>query len=168
MTVSIPTVRERAKKPLSDRFWSKVDRSGGPDACWPWTGTRGVRGYGQITHGKNGRYRAHRLAWELHNGSPPGELLVCHSCDNPPCCNPAHLFLGTPAANMEDKMAKGRHRFFAPVGEANGRSTFTPEIVRRIRSLYPANSQYEIAALIGCSRGAVASVLSGRTWSHLV
>lgn len=89
-----------------ESFWAKIDHNGGPDACWPWTEGTGRRGYGKATY--QGRtVAAHRLAWELTNG-PAGKLFVCHSCDNPPCCNPAHLFLGTPQGNQDDCRAKGR------------------------------------------------------------
>jgi hypothetical protein len=99
----------RARKPIAERFWPKVDSSAGPSACWPWTASCKVKGYGQI--GAGGRQRpllAHRVAWEIANG-PIGEgLVVCHSCDNPKCCNPAHLFVGTQAENLQDMTSKGR------------------------------------------------------------
>lgn len=88
-------------------FWTKVDRSDGPDACWPILGFRDKDGYGQAR--LNGRkYRAHRLAWELAFGPIPGWTQVLHHCDNPPCCNPAHLFLGTQSDNRWDCVTKGR------------------------------------------------------------
>jgi len=92
----------------SAHFWERVDMSGGPDACWPWTGARHPSGYGGVSW-RGGRVNAHRVAYELAYGNP-GKGFVCHHCDNPPCCNPAHLFLGTAQDNYRDSIAKGHSR----------------------------------------------------------
>ena len=90
------------------RFWSHVHIAG-PLECWPWLDGKSDRGYGKF--GNNGRnLRAHRVAYFLGTGEIPlSDMGVCHACDNPPCCNPDHLFLGTQANNVRDAMAKGRH-----------------------------------------------------------
>src|SRR5690348_16844605 len=77
--------------PPANLFWSRVDRRS-PGECWVWTRGRLKAGYGQLTVGGKCR-TAHRIAWELTNGPIPDGLSVLHRCDNPPCCNPAHLFL---------------------------------------------------------------------------
>jgi hypothetical protein len=95
-------------------FWGKVDRSGGPDACWEWQGKRNYRGYGQKVLNRLSMSRkitgAHRVAYYLHHGVHPGDLIVRHKCDNPSCCNPAHLELGTIADNNRDTRERGRWR----------------------------------------------------------
>lgn len=96
----------------AERVRSSVDASGGADSCWPWTGISDPDGYG-VTRMNRRKYRAHRATWELANGPIPAGMLVCHRCDNPSCCNPAHLFLGAHNDNMVDRDTKGRQ----PQGE---------------------------------------------------
>lgn len=103
------------------RFYAKVDRSGGPDACWTWLGATAGRGYavgrGYGSFWFNGRnHRAPRIAWSIRHGKPfPEKLLACHTCDNPVCVNPAHIFVGTCSENLLDAVKKGRHKFYAGV-----------------------------------------------------
>lgn len=109
---------------MPERFWARVDKSGD---CWIWTASRYRRGYGQAYF--EGRYyTAHRLAYTLTFGPVPMGICVCHHCDNPPCCNPAHLFLGTDADNMRDRDAKGRGRSqFKKQSHCKYGHEFTPE-----------------------------------------
>lgn len=99
-------------------FWSKVDKSGGPEACWPWTAGKIPAGYGAF-HVRRKVVGAHRFALETVHG-PLGDLLACHRCDNPGCCNPAHLFAGTYSDNVRDMDAKGRRGQMAPEKRARG------------------------------------------------
>lgn len=95
------------KVPLEERFWSKVNKSG-PNGCWLWTGANDG-GYGQIwVNGRN--EKAHRIAWLLTHGVIPEGKMACHTCDNPPCVNPAHIFWGTMSDNILDAVNKGRHK----------------------------------------------------------
>jgi hypothetical protein len=93
------------RKSVADRFWSKVDKS---DTCWIWRGATANKGYGSFRHKDKSR-GAHAVAYELTYGPIPKGMCVMHSCDNPPCVNPAHLSLGTKADNTADMMKKGRH-----------------------------------------------------------
>lgn len=89
-----------------ERFWSKVDKTGGPDACWPWTGSK-TRGYGGFwAEGK--MHRATHVAVKADGRNMLDRQVVCHSCDNPPCVNPAHLFVGYQADNVRDMREKNR------------------------------------------------------------
>lgn len=91
---------------LAERLWARVERRG-PGECWEWTAHRLPKGYGVFGPG----VVAHRVAWEVAHGPIPDGLHVLHTCDNPPCCNPGHLRLGTPQDNVDDMMRKGRSRW---------------------------------------------------------
>lgn len=93
---------------LERRFWLKVDISSDATACWPWNAARMDKGYGKTDWGH--QTTAHRVAYFLAFGDDPVGRVVCHACDNPPCCNPFHLWLGSHADNMLDMDAKRRRR----------------------------------------------------------
>lgn len=99
---------QRYHKSLEMKFWDRVSRTVDAEECWLWFAGRTASGYGILAHHGRSLY-AHRLAYEIHNGPIPRHLHVLHRCDNPPCVNPAHLFLGDHRANMNDMVRKGRN-----------------------------------------------------------
>lgn len=146
---------------LKTRFWAKVDRTDLFD-CWLWTATRIQQGYGHFYIA--GRLDlAHRVAYELTIGPIPAGLCVLHHCDNPPCVNPAHLWLGTKADNMADCRAKGRRPDVR--GENNSRAKLTEENVREIRQ--DDRVGWIIAAKYGVSFNTINHIRSRRTWAHI-
>ena len=148
---------------LSCRFWSKVDRGAGPRACWPWTALRSRSGYGH-TYVRSSPARAHRVAWELTRGPIPEGLIVRHLvCDNPLCCNPAHLAVGTNADNSADMTAKGRQA----LGVRNGNVRLTEADVRALRATSETVSCAEWGRRLGVSKRVIYDVRSGRIWKHV-
>ena len=134
------------------------------DHCWGWKGRTNIKGYGFFRLGGKKRF-AHRASYELHHGPIPAGAVVMHRCDNPPCTNPRHLSVGSPADNNADKHKKGRHAF----GTRNGKTHLTDEIVLEIRRQYASGKRKaEIARAFGLSWNGVDSIVSGRTWGHLL
>ena len=95
------------KPTVEQRFWAKVDKES-PNGCWEWTAGLNGAGYGQFTMWPASPVRAHRFSWELRHGPIPDGLCALHRCDNRPCVNPDHLFLGTRGDNIRDCFSKGR------------------------------------------------------------
>lgn len=146
----------------ADKFWSKVN-TGEPNHCWEWENHRDKNGYGQISINGITR-RSHRVAWQLANGQEiPSGMLVCHYCDNPPCCNPDHLFLGTPKDNSGDRNKKNRQ------AKTNHFSLLklTSEQVTKIKELYPQYSQREIGNMFGVHQRTISRILRKETYKHL-
>ncbi len=152
--------RVGAGERAATRFWAKV-RRGAPNECWPWTGRRDPKGYGRC-----GRHDlAHREAFRLANGRP-ASMNVCHSCDNPPCCNPAHLWEGSQLENVRDMVSKGRRGEIRPAkGTAASKSKLTEVAVLAIFNS-PCSAR-ELAAQHGVSATAIRYIKSGRNWAHL-
>ena len=159
------------KRPsVADRFWTKVERLG-PDDCWPWKAAprRKDQGYGAFW--LNGRHQpSSKVAWLLTNGSVPEMQQVCHRCDNPSCCNPNHMFLGTNKDNNDDKVAKGRHVF----GERVWTAKLSPDDVRFIRShkapgakRAPVGIAGKLAEQFGVTKQYISEVWGNKSWRSL-
>lgn len=176
--LTIPTLSQRDV----EGFWKRV-QIGDPAVCWPWTGTISAQGYGVISYRRGGgqaekhQYRAHRIAYFLHYGVDPGPLFACHACDNRPCCNPHHLFLGTTDDNMADMCRKGRQAKGARLkrydqiarGERQGNAILTTEKVLAMRLLYDWNlaTIREIARGFGVRYPHAWHIVTRKSWRHL-
>ena len=158
------TFRSPKGTPWEERFWSKVDRRG-QDECWEWTACCNHLGYGTLKIDGEA-VLVHRLAYKPHYGDIPDGLCICHHCDNPPCVNPGHLFLGTYADNNNDAAIKGRTTI-AP-GEQNRNAKFTKTDIRAIRKLY-ANGQRaaSLARQYSMSPTNIRDIVTRRTWRHV-
>lgn len=146
------------------RFWAKVQKAGHDD-CWEWTASKFVRGYGQFSLDRK-NVKAHRVSYEMHTGNSPGELQVCHHCDNPGCVNPRHLFLGTALDNVRDQIAKNRRHDVR--GTRNGAAKLDERKVMKIRKAFE-NGEYQkaIAKRFGVSQGHVSEIVNGEKWGWL-
>ncbi len=140
---------------LEQRLWADVEK-GGADDCWPWKGATNNHKHGQFTLNRTGYY-AHRVSFELANGPIPDGLMVCHHCDNPPCCNPAHLYAGNARQNRMDAINRNRISIF-----------LSPENVALIRKARAAGiSVSRIAARLNVPWITVRNVERGRTFSEI-
>lgn len=146
------------------RFMAKVVKH--DNGCWVWTGGTARKGYGSFTPSTGKHVQAHRFSWELHHGPiPHGDghhgTCVLHRCDNPPCVNPDHLFLGTIADNIADKVAKDRHTR----GETHRNSKYSDDIIRQVR--VATGLQREIADRFGMSQSRVSVIRGKKAWAHV-
>lgn len=140
---------------LRERFLSKVQRT---ESCWLWTGARKPKGYGNIK--VNGVAKAaHRVAYELFKGPIPEGMHVLHTCDNPPCVNPDHLYAGTNADNQRDMRTKGRRladKITYPIAQ---------EI--RARAALEQISQGALGREYGISQPMVSMIVNNKRWTHV-
>lgn len=153
------------KKNIDSDIWNRIDIRG-KDECWLYIRGRFSKGYGSFRI--NGRdVHANRKVWELINGEIPKGMLVCHKCDNPPCCNPNHLFLGTPSDNLIDASKKGRlldkHGENSPVSKLT-----TKEVIEIKKSLLKGNiSNKFLSWKYNISTQSICDIKYKRTWSHI-
>ena len=140
-------------------FWKKVDKNG-PNGCWLWTGAKtSVGGYGNF--GVNYKLmKAHRVSWFIHFGEPINNLCVLHKCDNPPCVNPDHLWLGTMQDNMQDKVKKGR----LYTGDRSGLVKLSPKQVLQIRYDRSCGLKLkELSLKYGVTMGTISTISNKKT-----
>jgi len=146
------------------RFWSYVKLTANQYVCWEWTAYKNNLGYGRFRI-QYKTLKAHRVAYFLSTGKDPAKLRVCHTCDNPSCVNPNHLFLGTMGDNIKDMRAKGRGN----KGETQGHSKLTSEQVLQIRSLY-ASGKYTykyLSKMFNVTMSPIGHIVTRITWKHI-
>lgn len=148
---------------LSARFWSHVDRTDGPDACWPWAGRRRESGHGQFKlDGKC--VEAHRVAYMLATGQAvlPG-IVIRHRCSNAACCRPDHLVPGSQFDNVQDRVQARR----SATGERNGRAKLTAGAVRQMRQWWRRGlvTKGDCARMYGVTVRAITFALDGDNWA---
>ena len=150
------------------RFWSKVDRSRGPSACWPWTAGTFQADYGSFwLNGAN--HNSHCIAWRVTHGAIPDGLFILHKCPggaNRRCVNPAHLYAGTQLQNVWDTVKDGREHH--PVGETHPMAKLTEADVRQIRGLRREGLAInQIAKVFAVSPTAIYRIVRGIGWTHV-
>ncbi len=148
------------------RFYAKVTQ-GGPDDCWNWAAGRNSKGYGKFQLNKK-TYYAHRVAYFLATGKRPGDRCIIHSCDNPGCCNPAHLRLGTHADNVRDRVERGRGGDQS--GENNPAVKLTEkevlEILNQLKRPYRGQLR-DLAKKYQVASQTIYSIKAKQSWTHL-
>lgn len=146
-------------------FWLLVDRKS-ENECWPWLGHRDEEwGYGKL-HYQQRSQKAHRIAYLLTYGELPANLLVCHTCDNPPCCNPSHLFLGTHLDNARDRDMKNRQA--ESHGEFNSAAKLNENQVKEMRMLFEQGTrQCDLVKTFGLSKAQVSAIIKRKAWAHI-
>ena len=151
---------------IHERFWSKVN-VGQCWECWDWMASTDHGGYGRF--GLDGRTSAaHRIAWQLVEGDLPDGMRVCHHCDNPGCCNPEHLFVGTDLDNARDRDKKGRGNPGWIAGEGHPNAKLTEDDVRFIRKLFDDGAnRKDIATFFGVSGSTIDIIGARKTWKHV-
>lgn len=156
LTCSVMCYKKYAKAFCSDkcRFMAYVNIT---DVCWFWTGSKNKRGYGQICFAGKTKDSAHRVSYKIFNGPVADDLFVCHTCDNPSCVKPGHLWLGTTQDNKKDQLAKDR-----------GGKKLKEADVLEIRKLYDNDiGSNTIARLFNVSCGLISNIVKRRVWKHI-
>lgn len=157
------------RRPITQRFWAKVNRVTHKLGCWIWLGWRDKDGYGNLSlpGRRGGSIRAHRFSWMIHYGPIPEGLCVCHKCDNPWCVNPKHLFLGTHYDNWHDMKDKRRWK---PGGQLSGEKHTQAKLCDTdIREIRDSNlSGPELARKFSVQKQTIYSIRNRQTWKHIV
>lgn len=141
------------------------------NGCVEWVGAKNDRGYGQIRcnlFGKRKAWYVHRLSWWVNRGEiPSSNICICHSCDNPSCINPDHLFLGTKLDNHRDMVSKGRAVYVSRPGSKNPTAKLVESDVQFIRKMYGVYNQTELANMFSVHKSLISLIITRKTWKHI-
>lgn len=159
---------------IATRYYGFYDHIEVTKSCWIWGGSVDKNGYGKFCNG-----RSHRFSYFLHFGEFPKDMWVLHTCDNPQCVNPNHLFIGTNQDNVDDRERKNRGAkglkngsYTKPetrrIGSLNGLSKFTEEQIVEIRNMSPDKSQSQIAKIFNTTQVNIGRIINRKTWKHVV
>ena len=159
MAISTKTITIPAEQQvdIERKFWANV-HTPNPFDCWNWNGRKDKDGYGRFRFNSQDFY-SHRVSWVLANGNIPNGLFICHHCDNPSCCNPEHLFIGTHLDNMFDMYSKGR----------GNRRFFSNSEVIEIRNLYENHNvlKSKIAYMFNASIDCINKIIKRETYKNI-
>jgi hypothetical protein len=150
---------------VESRFWKKVNKT---EYCWEWMGSRHPDGYGYIIY--NGFLaRAHRVSWEIHFGTIPEGMIICHTCDNRGCVNPTHLFIGNQSDNVKDMINKGRSPCIGHGGETNVKAKLTQQDVDNIRILISEGyTNKYISNKYNVAPHTISYIRHGKSWTRVI
>jgi hypothetical protein len=151
---------------IEERFWSKVDKKS-DDECWEWTASKTKDGYGYFHPHGTETVLAHRQSYEMFVGKIPKGMYVCHHCDNPPCVNPNHLFLGNQLDNMRDMLNKGRKTRKQGIQHPKAKLTENDVLFIRETRINKTHSQKELATMFNVAVITIDRVSNRRNWKHL-
>lgn len=148
-----------------EHFWSMVSIKD-EKSCWEWMACKSKKGYGSIHWTAIGEDKAHRVAYILAIGNIPSDMCVLHKCDNRSCCNPNHLYAGTNAQNVIDKISRGRQPCL--IGERNGRAILSSENILEIREMRRSGYKLkDISAKYGVTMSNISQICLGKRWTEV-
>jgi hypothetical protein len=171
-TITIKDV-ELAVEKIEARLLEQIEPNPDTD-CWVWQGNKNAKGYGRLSYYRSGKTRyllAHRVSYALRYRQDPGSMCVCHTCDNPACVNPEHLFLGTVGDNNRDAFKKGRNKTvgeYPKKGVNNPIARYTEAQIKEMRRLYNDGATVrDLVAKFGGSRGGIYAIVNYINWAHI-
>lgn len=161
-------IPRRGYGPLEQRFELYYEKGDGGDACWEWKMRLNEWGYGQIWDDGKQR-KAHRVAYELHNGEIPDDAYICHTCHNEACVNPDHLYAGDPQSNVDDAIERGTFMSTRPEGSQVGTAKLTEDEVREIKRKYKNDeaTQGELADEYDMGQTQISRIVRGERWAQV-